>query len=79
MTDAEIYSALNEIFSEVFVRDDIRLTAATTAADIEGWDSFKQIEIVMAVEERLGARLQTREIDKLKNVGDLVAAVAAKL
>jgi acyl carrier protein len=79
VTEAEIYAALNELFSEIFVRDDIVLTATTNAADIEGWDSFKQIEIVMAVEERLGAKLQTREIDSLKNVGDLVKTIAAKV
>jgi acyl carrier protein len=32
----------------------------------------------MAVEERFGIRLQTREIDRLKEVGDLVAVIASK-
>ena len=78
MTEAQIYAALSEIFTEVFMLDDVRLTAATTANDITGWDSFKQIEIIMAVEERLGIKLQTREIDNLKCVGDLVGAIAKK-
>jgi acyl carrier protein len=78
MTQAEIYNSLNELFSEVFLRDDIALTAATSAKDIEGWDSFKQIEIVMAVEERFKIKLQTRDIDGLKNVGDLVSVINAK-
>jgi acyl carrier protein len=78
MTELELYDSLTALFSEIFLRDDIALEAATTAADIEGWDSFKQIEIVMAVEERFGIRLQTREIDRLKEVGDLVAVIASK-
>jgi acyl carrier protein len=60
MTERELYDSLNALFSEIFLREDIALLAATTAADIDGWDSFKQIEIVMAVEERFGIRLQTR-------------------
>lgn len=79
MTEPEIYAALTDIFYDVFLRDDIRLTPATSAADILGWDSFKQIEILMAAEERLGVRLSTREIDGLHTVGDLATVIAAKL
>ena len=78
MDEPQVYSALNEIFSEIFLRDDITLDAKTTASDIAGWDSYKQIEIIMAVEERLGVKLQTREIDGLKCVGDLVNVIAKR-
>lgn len=78
MTEAEVYPVLSEIFSDIFLRDDIRLNAATTAADVEGWDSFKQIEIIMALEERFNIKFKTREIDSLKCVGDLVGIVAQK-
>ena len=79
MTEAEIYVALTEIFHEVFMREDLILSAALTANDVAGWDSFKQIEIIMAAEERFGIKFHTRELDRLHNVGDLVAVVAAKL
>ena len=79
MTETEIYAGLGEIFAEVFLRDDIVLKPTTAAPDIEGWDSFKQIEIIMATEERFGLKFQTRDIDKLKSVGDLVAVIRSKL
>ena len=79
MTESEIYAALTAVFNDVFLREDVRLTSATTAADIPGWDSFKQIEIIMATEERFDVKLNTQEIDGLNTVGDLAAAVAAKL
>jgi acyl carrier protein len=78
MTEATIYTSLNELFAEIFMREDIALTPTTTAADIDGWDSFKQIEIVMAVEERFSIKLQTREIDRLRKVGDLVDVIKSK-
>ena len=78
MTHDQIYGELAEIFQEVFLRDDLVLTPELTAKDVEGWDSFKQIEILMATEERFGIKLGTREIDQLKNVGDLANVVAAK-
>ena len=73
-----IYAALTEIFNDVFMRDDMQLTPVLTARDVPGWDSFKQIEIMVSVEERFGIKLNTREIDGMKCVGDLAAAIAAK-
>lgn len=73
-----IYAALDEIFADVFLRDDLKVHPGLTAKDIEGWDSFKQIEIMVAVEERFSIKLNTREIDSLRSVGDLAAIIAAK-
>lgn len=73
-----IYTALTEIFNDVFMADDMELTPALSAKDVAGWDSFKQIEIMVSVEERFGIKLNTREIDSLKNVGDLADVVARK-
>ena len=78
MTEAEIYAALDEIFRDVFLRDDIKLTAELSANDVAGWDSFKQIDIILAVEARYGIKFNTRELDSLHNVGDLARTIAAK-
>ncbi len=73
-----IYAALTEIFNDVFMRSDMVLTPALSARDVQGWDSFKQIEIMVSTEERFGIKLNTREIDGLKSVGDLVDVIAKK-
>jgi len=77
-TEADVYGALTEIFHDVFMRDDLVLKAELTAKEVAGWDSFKQIEIIMATEERFGIKMSTREIDSLQNVGDLVRVVMGK-
>jgi len=77
-TEAEIYAGLTEIFQDVFMRDDMALTPALSAKDVQGWDSFKQIEIIMASEEKFGMKFTTRELDSLQNVGDLVRVITAK-
>jgi len=77
--EIEIYGALTEIFHDVFMRDDLALTPELSAKDVKGWDSFKQIEIIMATEERFGIQMNTREIDSLQNVGDLVRVVGSKV
>ena len=78
MTETDILAGLTEVFRDVFMDDDMQLRPGLSAADVPAWDSFKQIEIIMATEERFGIKLMTREIDGLRNVGDLVAVIAAK-
>jgi acyl carrier protein len=77
-TDPEIYGALTEIFHDVFMRDDIKLSPELTAKGVQGWDSFKQIEIIMASEEKWGIKFNTRELDALQNVGDLAKMIETK-
>lgn len=78
MDETEIYAALTEIFRDVFLRDDLELRPELTAKDVAGWDSFKQIDIILAIEEKYGMKFNTRELDSLHNVGDLVRVIAAK-
>jgi acyl carrier protein len=79
LTEAAIYEFLTEVLREVFQRDDIVANAELTARDIAGWDSFKQIEIIIATEQRFSIKLSTKELDCLFCVGDLVRAVTSRL
>jgi acyl carrier protein len=79
MNTAEIYRELTELFRELFADDSIVLTPQTTANDIEGWDSFNHISVIVAVETRFGVKMTTSEIEHLADVGALVAAIQGKL
>ena len=78
-SEADIYPALTTIFRDVFLRDGLTPTPEMTAKDVLGWDSFKQIEIVMACEEQWKIRFSTRELDGLRCVGDLARTIATKV
>ena len=78
MDESDLYAALTEIFRDVFMRD-VALNPALTARDVPGWDSFKQIEIIVALEERYAIKFNTRELDALESVGDLVRVLRAKI
>jgi acyl carrier protein len=75
----DIYARLTEIFRDVFDDDDIVLTPNTTAADIQDWDSFNHINLIVAIETKFGIKFQTAEIESLKNVGDMVAVIERKI
>ncbi|WP_176061802.1 acyl carrier protein [Burkholderia multivorans] len=50
MSRNEIYASLKEIFCDVLGRPNIELNDATTAQDVDGWDSLKHIDLIMAIE-----------------------------
>jgi acyl carrier protein len=78
VTEAEIYDSLNALFRELFDDDTIVLKAETTAHDIPAWDSFNHLNIIVAVESRFGFRMQTREIEVLATIGDMVRLILAR-
>ncbi|MCB6615060.1 acyl carrier protein [Ruminococcus sp. 210702-SL.1.03] len=77
MSEKEIYSRLEEVFSDVF-DEDINLTAATTADDIEDWDSIEHINLIGAVEDEFGIRFKMGEVSGMKNVGEMVKIIASR-
>ena len=79
MDEAELYAQLTAIVRDVLDRDDVVLVPALTAKDVPGWDSFKQIEIILAVEEKYAVRFKSRELDALRTVGDLAQTLLTKL
>ncbi len=79
MQESEIYDELNQLFRELFSDDDITVNGETTADDVEGWDSFNHLSVIVAVETRFGIKMKTSELDGLANVGQLVSAIQAKL
>jgi acyl carrier protein len=70
---------LTSIFHDLFDDDSIVLTPETTAADIEDWDSFNHINLIVAVEAKFGIKFKTAELDELHNVGHLVHLIEHKL
>jgi acyl carrier protein len=74
----EIREKLRKLMADAFDLDSLSIVDATTAADIEEWDSLSHIRLMVAVERAFGFRLSNAEIAGLNSVGDLVTAIHAK-
>ncbi|MEG0754067.1 MAG: acyl carrier protein [Angelakisella sp.] len=75
----EIFEKLNEIFQDVFDREDITVNEYTVAADINGWDSLMHITLMQAVEDEFDIKFSMKQIVNLQNVGDMVTIIGGKL
>jgi acyl carrier protein len=78
MTQQEIYPRLTKIMRDVFDDDNLVVTPELTANDVEGWDSVSHITLVVAIEEAFGIKFKSAELEKMKNVGQLVEQIEKK-
>jgi acyl carrier protein len=67
------------VFRDVFDDPTIVVTDATTAKDVEAWDSLNHVNLVVAVERAFGIRLTMKEVTGLPNVGALVQLIERKV
>lgn len=77
MTESEIYEGLQRIFNDLFPDDSIVLTADLSARDVVGWDSMKQVELLMAAEETFQVTFRPKDVDGLNSIGDLVGVIGS--
>ncbi len=78
MDEAKIFEELTPIFHDVFDDEEIILKPETNAADIPDWDSVAQIRLVVAIEKRFKIKFKTKDLEDLKNVGDMVELIKIK-
>ena len=72
MEREEIFSALQEIFEGLFGEGVPTLTDATTAQDVDGWESLMHITMISEVENRFDMRFSMKDVIGMKNVGEMV-------
>lgn len=79
MDHVEIMTKLKELMVDVFDVDDLVVTEATSADDIEEWDSLSHIRFMITVERFFKIRFLNEEVSDLKNIGDLARSITGKL
>ena len=79
MEKEEIKEQLTLIFREVFTDETIVLQDEMTANDVERWDSMTHMIMISKVEESFGVSFKLRELNKLKQVSNLIDVLYSKL
>mgnify|MGYP004569922633 FL=1 len=71
MTREEVFERLNKVFQEVFDDETIEVNDDTTSEDIDDWDSFEHINLIVAVEEEFSIKIPMGKVVTLKNGGEM--------
>lgn len=70
---------LKEVMIDIFDDDDLEITDATTAEDVEDWDSLTHISLIVAIEKKWSVKFSHGEIDGIQNVGEFLTLLNSKL
>ena len=67
---------LTRVLRECFEDDSLVAAVTLNLRDIENWDSFRHIAMMVAVEEAYGVVFAPSDVEAIRTVGDLIAALA---
>ena len=79
MTSNKLLERLQPIFRDVLDQPDLTITTESSGHNVEGWDSLAHINLVSAIEQEFKIRFALGELQDLKNVGDMIELMQAKL
>ena len=79
MQEQEILKEIEGLVSSVLKRDNVILSAATVAADVDGWDSLTHMMIIDSIEKKYGIKFKLKEVMKFNNLGDIITCVQSKV
>ena len=79
MNDQDLLTRLHEIFVSVLDEPAFAMNLQSKMGDIESWDSFNQINLMLAIEAEFGVEFDSDEIGTLLSVGAIVEALGRRL
>ena len=78
MDSDSILEKINEVFIDILDNDELVINKATTANDVEEWDSLTHIQLVVAIEKSFNIRFNSKEIQSWKDVGEMMTCIQEK-
>jgi acyl carrier protein len=75
----EVRARVQDLLRDIVDDDSLRITDATTAADVDWWDSLTHLKLLVAIEEAWGLNFQVAELASPENVGELVDLIRSKM
>lgn len=77
--DNSVWQELTTIFQDLFSDPTLTITPEMKSTDLEGWDSFRHVEILIEVQMKFSISMTSREIDNLHSIGDLYSTITKKI
>ena len=78
MERATVVDQLTPVFRKIFNAPDLVITDEMTANDVEGWDSLSHMLLIADVEAAFSIKFKLKELNKMRNVGDMIYIILTK-
>ena len=77
MTD-QVLEQVRRVASELFDVPVGAISAESTPATLENWDSVQQLNLILALEEQFGVSFEPEDMEQMQSIGQVADAVRAK-
>lgn len=75
----EIKQSLRNILISVLKHDSFEMSDDLTASNVKGWDSLSHMIIINEIEKHFSIKFKLKELNKVKNIGQLTELIKSKL
>ncbi len=79
MERADIVTKLTEVFRKVFNNGTLELRNDLTANQVDNWDSLTHMILISEIETQFNVKFRLKELNKMRNVGDMIDLLSSKL
>ena len=79
MEKIEIAGKLTSVFRTVFDDNTLVLTDELSAKDVDGWNSLSHMILISEIEDVFAIKFKLKDLNKMKNVGDMIEIIMSKL
>lgn len=79
MEREEIITKLTAVFKKVFNNNSIVIANEMTANDVDQWDSLTHMILISEIENDFSIKFKLKDLNKMKNVGDMIEIIISKL
>lgn len=79
MEKTTLIEKLTSIFRSTFNNENIIITDEMTANDVDGWDSLSHMLLITEIENSFSIKFKLKDLNKMKNVGDMIEVILSKL
>jgi len=79
MSREDMFLKVEEIFKDIFDDEELVIEDATSADDIDEWDSLNHISLISSIEKEFKIRFALGELQALKDVGAMLDIINEKL
>lgn len=79
MERTAITEKIHTILKSTLNHENFTVTDELSATDVDGWDSLTHMMIISEVEKSFGIAFKLKELNKMRNVGDMIDLIISKI
>jgi len=69
MSIEQVPSSLRDLLADIFEVTPEQITTELSMETVENWDSFRHLQVILAMEEEYGVQFDPKRIPELTSVG----------